>query len=82
MAWDPPYWLRLAVYALGGATALVCAWFVARSARRLKRRIAEFEAELEARQGAPLDPYSALAEIYAEQTQPRSPRRRARARRQ
>ncbi len=82
MALDPPFWLRAAIYVVGAAAALVSAWFVVGSIRRLNRRIEEFEAELEARQGAPLDPYSALAEIYAEQkrTEPRSKRNASRQR--
>lgn len=74
---DVPAWVRYAVFIVGSLLAAICGWFVARSVRRLNKGIEEFEAELEARQGAPLDPYSSLAQIYAEQRQPkRSPRRK------
>lgn len=64
---DVPDWVRYTVIAAGAILTPVCIWFVFRSIRRLNRRIEEFEKELEARQGAPLDPYAALAEIYAEE---------------
>lgn len=67
---DVPLWGRVLLYLVGSAAALVCLRFVLGSIRRLNRRIEAFEAELEARQGAPIDPYAALAEIYAEQTPP------------
>lgn len=43
-----------------------------RNARRLDRRIAEFKAEQEAlrKQGKILDPYAAMAELYAEEMPP------------
>ncbi len=71
---DVPSWLRYVVLGVGTVLTAVCLWFVAHSVRRLNRRIAEFEEELEARKGAPLDPYAALAEIYAEQRPPREKR--------
>lgn len=64
---DVPAWVRYCALAVGAVLTGVCTWFVVRSIRRLNQGIEEFEAEMEARQGAPLDPYSALAEIYAEQ---------------
>ncbi len=76
---DVPDWVRYTVYVLGIAVTGVCVWFVRRSARKLDRRIEEFRAEIESRQGAPLDPYAALAEIYAEEAARDAERRRRRA---
>jgi hypothetical protein len=64
---DVPDWFRYTIIGLGLILTPVCVWYVVRSVRRLNRRIEEFRAELDARQGAPLDPYAALAEIYAEE---------------
>lgn len=49
-----------------------------RNARRVDRRIAEFKAEQEAlkQQGKALDPYAALAELYAEEAQREAEARR------
>lgn len=63
---DLPLWFRVLFMAVGSVLSLIALRFVVHSIRRLNRRIAEFEAELEARQGAPLDPYSVLAEIYSD----------------
>jgi hypothetical protein len=57
---------------------------VARSARRLDRRIQEFKSEQEENEksGKVLNPYAALAELYAEEAKPaRKPPRRAGRRR-
>ena len=76
---DVPDWVRYIVFFLGIILTGVCIWFVRRSLRRLDQRIEEFHAELEARQGAPLDPYAALAEIYAEEAERDAERRRRKA---
>jgi len=60
-------WVRWVVVIAGAGTSGVCLWFVIHSVRRLNKRIEEVDAELEAQGGAPLDPYAALAEIYAQQ---------------
>ncbi len=73
---DVPDWVRYIVYAVGIVLTGVCIWFVRRSVRRLDRRIEEFQTEIEARQGAPLDPYAALAEIYAEEAAREAERKR------
>lgn len=77
---DVPDWLRYTLLAVGAILCGVCLAFVVRSIRRLNKGIEEFEAELEARQGAPLDPYAALAEVYAQVRPPRTktPRRPSR----
>ncbi len=59
-------WLRWAFLIVGGAVTLVCGWIAVRSVRRLNKRIAEFEAELGERDGAPMNPYAALADLYSE----------------
>lgn len=64
--------------AIGTVLVLFGAANAFRSARRLDRRIAEFKAEQEAlqQQGRSIDPYAALAELYAEdRPAPRGPTR-------
>ena len=69
----------------GIAVGCVLIFFAAanalRSKRRLDKRIAEFKAEQEEleKQGRPLNPYAALAELYTEETQvpPTKPRSRS-----
>jgi len=73
---DIPDWLRYLLLGAGAVVSLVCVGFVVRSIKRLNAGIQEFEKELEARQGAPLDPYSALAEIYSDQAKPKRRDRR------
>lgn len=53
-----------------------------RKARRLDRRIQEFKAEQEAleKKGGPINPYAALAELYAEKTPDDAQRDRRRGR--
>lgn len=77
---DVAAWVRYGAILVGIAVTGVCVWFVARSVKRLNRRIEEFEAELEARKGAPLDPFAALAEVYAEEAARDAERRRRRSR--
>lgn len=57
----------LALYYLAGtAAAAVLIGMIVRRIRNLHERIDELHAEIEARGGAPLDPWAALAEIHAE----------------
>ena len=70
----------------GAAACLVLLVYAAANALRSKRcldaKIRQFKAEQEAQKNRPgaLDPYAALAELYAEQTVP-EPKRRAPGRR-
>jgi hypothetical protein len=61
--------LKLFAIAVGIVLAAYAAAHALRSARRLDRRIAEFKAEQEEAQqkGGPINPYAALAELYAEE---------------
>ena len=52
--------------ALGVIVTVVLARVALRSKRRLDQRVAEFKAEQEQNQGPPINPYLALAELYAE----------------
>lgn len=72
--------LILKLFAVAGAVILVAfsAIQAFRNARRLDRRIKEFKQEQEAlrQQGKILDPYAAMAELYAEEMPaPRGPTR-------
>ena len=61
--------LKLFGIAIGVVLVVYAAANALRNARRLDRRIAEFkaeQAELE-KQGGPINPYAALAELYAEE---------------
>jgi hypothetical protein len=61
-------WTIARLLYLAGGAAVTC-WLIAivrRSWKRLDERIAAFRAEQEANQGPPMNPYLALAEIYAE----------------
>lgn len=59
-------WLLALYYLAGAAAVAVLIAVIARSIRRLDHRMEELQAEIEARGGAPLDPWAALAEIHAE----------------
>ncbi|MCC6728358.1 MAG: hypothetical protein IT208_03365 [Chthonomonadales bacterium] len=63
------------------AATATLAWVVARSCRRLDRRVAEFREEVEENPGAYADPYRAFAQLYADDQFERrrdAPRRRSR----
>ncbi len=77
--------LKLFGVAIGCVMVAYAAANALRSARRLDKRIAEFKAEQEElqKQGITLNPYAALAELYAEEAQTaRKPRSRSPLRRQ
>lgn len=62
------------------AATATLAWVVARSLRRLDRRVAEFREEVEANPAAYADPYQAFAQLYAEdelERRRKAPRRRS-----
>ncbi|MBM3494790.1 MAG: hypothetical protein FJX72_10820 [Armatimonadetes bacterium] len=71
-----PDGVRIAIVVVGIILTVLCIRLVVGSGRRLNRRIAELDAEQEARQGAPMDPFAALAEIYAEEAARDAARRR------
>ena len=69
--------LRVAVAVVG---MLVVVWLAAvalRSKRRLDRRVAEFLRKQE-EGSAPVDPYAAIAELYAEDARKSTPSQQAR----
>jgi hypothetical protein len=58
--------LRVVFIAACTVVAVIVLRMVIRSARRLDQRIAEFREELENQTQGPINPYLALAELYAE----------------
>jgi hypothetical protein len=71
--------LKLFFFAVCAVSALYLVAQAFRSSRRLDSRIRQFKAEQEenAQSGKPLNPYLAMAELYAASNEPpRRPRRR------
>lgn len=58
--------LRVAFIAVCAVIALLLLRMVIQSARRLDKRITEFKEELENQRQTPINPYLALAELFAE----------------
>ena len=58
--------VKMLYLAIGAVASVALALAVWKNKRRLDRRVEEFRQEMEENQGPPLNPYLALAELYAE----------------
>ncbi len=66
--------IRIPLIAAGLLTSYYLVATVMRSKRRLDRRVEEFREEQESGNAPPLNPYAALAELYAEEERNRKTR--------